>query len=72
MWEFIKYCLLCMGRVISAAFGNNPPGLTVENAIVGVLTLFVIEAIALGIMWIIAYINVRISKAKQAKRTSLK
>ena len=71
MWEFIKYCLLCMCGVISAAFGHNP-SLTLEMVIVGILTLFIIAAIALGIMWIIAYINVRISKAKQAKRTSQK
>ena len=60
-----------MCGVISAAFGHNP-SLTLEMVMIGILTLFVSGAIALGIMWIIAYINVRIGKTKQAKRTSQK
>ena len=34
MWEFIKYCLYCLGMSISAAFGNNPEGMTFKHAIV--------------------------------------
>ena len=35
MWEFIKYCLICLCKFISAAFGNNPKGMTIKTIIVG-------------------------------------
>ena len=39
MWEFIKYCLRCLLMSISAAFGNNPEGMTFKHAIVGIVTI---------------------------------
>jgi len=53
MWEFIKYCLYCFGIVISAAFGNNPEGMNLKNIIVGGITIFVLLALVLGILWLI-------------------
>ena len=39
MWEFIKYCLHCLLMSISAAFGNNPEGMTFKHAIVGIVII---------------------------------
>ena len=64
MWEFIKYCFFCVGVVISAAFGHNPPGLTLKNSIVGLLSLLVLGCTALGIMWLIAVIRIRLNNSK--------
>ena len=56
MWEFIKYCLYCFLMTISAAFGDNPEGMTFKNAIVGIVTMFLLLGLALGILWLIAVI----------------
>ncbi len=56
MLEFIKYCLYCFLMVISAAFGNNPDGMTFKNIIVGIITMFVILGLVLGILWLTAVI----------------
>lgn len=56
MWEFIKYCLYCLGIVISAALGNNPDGMTFKNITVGLITMFVLLGLVLGILWLIAVI----------------
>ena len=56
MWEFIKYCLYCLSMSISAAFGNNPEGMTFKHAIVGSITMFVLLGAGLGILWLIAMI----------------
>ncbi|MCI6357481.1 MAG: hypothetical protein MR766_02440 [Erysipelotrichaceae bacterium] len=54
MWEFINYCLYCLLMSISAAFGNNPEGMTFKHAIVGSITMFVLLGLVLGILWLIA------------------
>ena len=41
---------------ISAAFGNNPEGIAFNHAIVGIVTMFVLLGLALGILWLIAVI----------------
>ena len=56
MWEFIKYCLKCLSMSISASFGNNPEGMTFKHAIVGRITMLVLLGLALGILWLIAFI----------------
>ena len=56
MWEFIKYCIYCLLMSISAAFGNNPKGMTFKHAIIGSITMFVLVGLSLGILWIIAVI----------------
>ena len=56
MWKFIKYCLYCLGIVISGAFGNNPEGMSVKTGIIGIITMFVLLGLALGILWLIAVI----------------
>ena len=53
MWEFIKYCFL---MVISASFGNNPEGVTFKNTVVGIITMFVLIGLALGVLWLIGII----------------
>ena len=53
MWEFIKYCLLMS---ISAAFGNNPEGMTFKHILVGSITMFVLLGLVLGILWLIAMV----------------
>lgn len=54
MWEFIKYCLHCLLMSISAAFGNNPEGMEFNHAIVGIVTMFVLLGLSLGILWLIS------------------
>ena len=56
MWEFIKYCLYCLLMSISAAFGNNPEGMTFKHAIVGIITMFVLLGLVLSILWLIAIV----------------
>lgn len=56
MLKFIKYCLKCLLMSISAAFGNNPEGMTFKHAIVGSITMLVLLGLALGILWLIAVI----------------
>ncbi len=56
MWKFIKYCLNSLLMSISAAFGNNPQGMTFKHAIVGIITMFVILGIALGFLWLISIV----------------
>ena len=56
MWEFIKNCLRCLLMSISAAFGNNPEGMTFKHAIVGSITIFVLLGLILGILWLLAVI----------------
>ena len=54
--EFIKYCLHCCLMAFSAAFGNNPDGMTFEIAIVGSITMFALVGLLLGILYLIAFI----------------
>lgn len=49
-----KYCLYCLLMSISAAFGNNPEGMTFERVIVGMITMYILLGLALGILWLIA------------------
>ena len=56
MWEFIKYCLYCLSMSISASFGNNPEGMTFKHAIVGIITMYVLLGVFLGILWLVAKI----------------
>lgn len=56
MWEFIKYCLICLCKFISSAFGNNPKGMTIKTIIVGGITLYVLVGIYLGSLKLIVII----------------
>ena len=56
MWEFIKYCLICLCKFRSAAFGNNPKGMTIKTIIVGGITLYVLVGIYLGSLKLIVII----------------
>lgn len=56
MWDFIKYCLYCLGIVISGAFGTNPEGMSIKNIIIGSVTLYTLLGFTLGILWLIAII----------------
>ena len=56
MWDFVKYCLYCLGIVISGAFGNNPEGMSIKNIIIGSVTLYTLLGLTLGILWLIATI----------------
>ena len=56
MLEFIKYCLICLCKFISAAFGNNPKGMTIKTIIVGGITLYVLVGIYLGSLKLIVII----------------
>mgnify|MGYP003317193711 CR=1 FL=1 len=60
MWKFIKYCLYCLGIVISGAFGNNPEGLSIKTAIIGSITLFVLLGLALLILYLISLLVTRL------------
>jgi hypothetical protein len=61
MWEFVKYCLICLGIVTSAAFGNNPKGLTVKTGVTGILTLYVLIGLAVLIFHLL---NLLVNKVK--------
>ena len=56
MWEFIKYCLICLCKFISAAFGNNPKGMTIKTIIVGGITLYVLVGVYLGSLQLLVII----------------
>ena len=56
MWNFIKYCLFCLGIVISGAFGSNPEGMSIETGIVGSITLLVLLGLALLTLWLISLV----------------
>ena len=53
MWEFIKYCLYCLGIAISGSFGNHPEGMSVKTATIGIITMFVLLGLTLGFLWLI-------------------
>jgi hypothetical protein len=40
----------------SAAFGDNPEGMTLKHLIVGSVTMYVLLGAGLGILWLIAII----------------
>ena len=56
MWDFIKYCLISLCKFISAAFGNNPKGMTLKNIIVGGITLYVLVDVYLGSLQLLVII----------------
>ena len=56
MWNFIRYCLYCMGIAISGSFGHNPDGLTWKTALIGVATLIVVGFLAIGLLFLIAFL----------------
>lgn len=56
MLEFIKYCLYCFGIVISGSFGNNPEGASIKTGIIGIITMFVLVGLYIGLLWLIAVI----------------
>lgn len=67
MWNFIKYCLFCLGIVISGAFGNNPEGMSIKTGIVGSITLFVLLGLALLILWLISLVVNFFRRQKQIR-----
>ena len=56
MWEFIKYCLHCLGIVISGSMGNNPEGMSLKNIFIGSITMFVLVGLGLLVLYLIALI----------------
>ena len=64
MWDFIKYCLYCLLLVISGAFGNNHKGITFKDIIVGIITMFVLLGLLIGILWLIGFIMKIIRKCR--------
>ena len=56
MWDFIKYCLYCLGIAVSGSMGYNPEGMSLETIIIGVITLFVLGVLGAGILWLISFI----------------
>lgn len=57
MWEFIKYCLFCLGIAVDASFGGNPDGLSLKTAIVGTLTWFVLTALFVCVVRLISFVT---------------
>ncbi len=56
MWEFIKYCFKCLLMAIPASFGDVPEGMTIKDAIVGIITMGVLFALAMGALWLLGVI----------------
>ena len=58
MWDFILYCLKCVGMTISTGFGGNPEGMTFKIGVIGILTIiigFIIGVfLYIGILWVIS------------------
>jgi hypothetical protein len=57
MWEIIKYMFYCLSLFISAAFGNNPDGLTWVTGLIGFGTLVLIILLAALLFYCIMLIN---------------
>lgn len=57
MWEIIKYMFYCLSLFISAAFGNNPDGLTWVTGLIGFGTLVLIILLAALLFYCILLIN---------------
>ena len=55
MWEFIKYCLLCVLLILTGG-GSVPEGVGLKEIIVGAVTTFVLLGLGHGILWLIAAI----------------
>ena len=54
MWDFIKYCLYCLGIAISASLGYNPEGMTIKTLIVGFATMATLSGLLIGLLRLIA------------------
>ena len=52
MWGFIKYCLYCLGIMISASFGNNPEGMSLKSVTIGAITMIVL----IGLLFLVIYL----------------
>lgn len=64
MWEFIKYCLYCMGSVFVGSFGNQTKDNSWKNTIVGILTMAVVLALLLFLFFIVCLIIKHFSQKK--------
>ena len=53
MWDAIKYCIYCLGIIISSAFGYNPEGLTWKTGVIGVVTCIVVLSVIYCIAWLV-------------------
>ena len=53
MWGIIKYMLNSLGMTFSAAFGNNPEGMSWKIAFVGVGTLVLLIILAYGLIYLL-------------------
>lgn len=53
MWEIIKYMFYCLALFISAAFGNNPEGLTWVTGFIGFGTLVLVILLTALLFYII-------------------
>ena len=68
MIEFIKYCFYCFLMAISAAFGNNPEGMTFKNIIIGIITMFGLLGLLLLLLYLVGLIVNRFRrKAREPK-----
>ena len=72
MLEFIKYCLICLCKFISAAFGNNPKGMTIKTIIVGGITLYVLVGIYLGSLQLLVIIVNKFRKKSKKQYSNIK
>ncbi len=77
MWEIIKYMFYCLALFISAAFGNNPEGLTWVTGFIGFGTLVLVILLAALLFYIILIIIYyffvdRQTNAKEKKTTTKK
>lgn len=57
MWNFIKYCIYCMLDVIADSSKQTP-----EEFFVGIITLAILLASTLGILYLIRFIANKLSK----------
>ena len=55
MWDAIKYCIYCLGIIISSAFGYNPEGLTWKTGVIGVVTCIVVLSVIYCITWLVCF-----------------
>jgi hypothetical protein len=71
MWDFIKYCLWCLGILISGSQGNNPEGMSLKTGFIGVLTAAVLLALLFLILYLIGIILNKYRRYKNLRKTKI-
>ena len=64
MIDFIQYCFYCLGKLLSAAEGQNPEGVTPGVLLTGALTAVALLLIACGLYVLMLFVSRMLSGSK--------